>query len=258
MSEEHLWSSWMAPLLPQGQALQHVEYAEKFRGRVSLGNPTYRTKHGSAATKRYKVVCKRCNETWMSGMETMAKPRLIPLIKGQPTLLNDRDRQMVADWIMLKVLIAEHTAYSDFPAEPLYSKEDYEYFMLLRQLPFGVRIWIGHHTGTKWKSAIFGHSAGILPPHVPPPEPPMPPKNTHAITLGIGSLLIHVLMTTAEPVYSWLTMGSLVPPFRLLWPLTPEDIRWLPLHSLTDAEADQLVNSFDDFISGPHVQYIGD
>lgn len=258
MSEEHLWSEWMAPLLPKNKGTRYVEYAESFRATQPAGPKLLRDRQGGAIDKRYKVVCKRCNETWMSAMEMAVRPRLIPLIKGEPILLGECDRQMLADWIMLKAFVVEHTSYRDFPAEPISSQQDREYFMLLRQLPFGVRIWIAQHTSPeKWRSAVFGHNFGAAPPHGPLPPPPRP-KNTQIITLGIGALLVHIFWTTSATLYSWIKFEGLVPPFRELWPMTKDDIRWRPLLTISEYDIEKLVQSSDAFVAGPHVQFVDD
>lgn len=258
MSEEHLWSEWMAPLLPKDKGTSYVEYAESFSATQPTGPKLLRNRQGGATDKRFKVVCKRCNETWMSAMEKAVQPRLTPLIKGEPTVLGECDRQMLADWIMLKAFVVEHTSYRGFPAAPISSQQDREYFMLLRQLPFGVRIWIAQHTSPKkWRSAVFGHSFGAAPPYGPLPPPPRP-KNAQIITLGIGALLIHIFWTTSEPLYSWIKVEGLVPPFRELWPLTHEDIRWRPLFTISEDDIEKLVRASDSFVAGPHVRFIDD
>lgn len=243
---------------PHEHGLEHVEYADILtRGQSERQALVHRTRRGAAANKTVKVVCKRCNETWMSGMEAAVTPILTPLIRGQATLLNERDRQMMTDWIMLKVLVSEHTSYPSSPAQPVSTQQHREHFMVLREIPHGVRIWLARHNGTKWKSAIFGETTRLGLPHVPLPPPPRT-KNAEVVTFGLGELLIHVLWLTWEPLYSWFTLQNIVPPFRALWPLDENDIRWPPLYTLTDADADRLVAAFGEAIRSKGVLWVED
>jgi hypothetical protein len=74
ISGEHLWSDWMNALFPKGNVtFQKVE----FDGSVSKSWPA------KELNLKANVVCKKCNETWMSAIESdYAKPAMADLILG--------------------------------------------------------------------------------------------------------------------------------------------------------------------------------
>src|SRR6185437_10052806 len=74
LSGEHIWSAWMEQLIP-GRKL--------FTSRDERGEIAWqRVAPGLDWTA--KVVCKRCNETWMSDIENRhAKPAMADLIVGK-------------------------------------------------------------------------------------------------------------------------------------------------------------------------------
>src|SRR4051812_4197374 len=104
MSKEHLWPEWMHPYLPK------LPGAKKEDSYVRKTNKTIVQKYkkaqqGHAYTKTLKVVCKNCNETWMSQIEENAKPILIPLLQGLSFALNEIDNVKLATWFALKIMV---------------------------------------------------------------------------------------------------------------------------------------------------------
>jgi hypothetical protein len=77
ISGEHIWSDWMNALFPSGQVtFQKVEQD---------GSISKRWRSVSGLNMTANVVCKKCNETWMSAIEAdHAKPAMSDLILGKP------------------------------------------------------------------------------------------------------------------------------------------------------------------------------
>jgi hypothetical protein len=72
ISGEHIWSDWMNPLFPG---------KKEFRFLDLLGRRGWSAKE---INWKAKVVCKKCNETWMSEIENKhAKPAMADLITGK-------------------------------------------------------------------------------------------------------------------------------------------------------------------------------
>lgn len=65
-------------------------------------------KLGELHSKKMKVICRACDNEWMSGIEHAAKPLLMPIIKGEAVTLDAAQREVVAKWATLKVLVCEH------------------------------------------------------------------------------------------------------------------------------------------------------
>jgi hypothetical protein len=260
ITPEHLWSDWMAeilsPMLPEDKDPEHTElYRRTRQGTVLVDSGVSNVRGRAHRHKKIKAVCKLCNGGWMSIIEDATKPYLIPLIRGEATLLDWRARQMLTDWITLKLFIAEFNT----PGDQIYGRYDREYFMGWRVIPEYIRIWIGKHSSPlKWKTGIFRQSAGLAPAGVPLPPRPRP-INAQTLTLGIGELLIHLTATSFAATYSILdTLGGDTPRCRLLWPIGGHNIRWPPFSTITEADADQIATDLDRILLDPGIFYVDD
>jgi hypothetical protein len=242
MSGEHLWSDWMSDILPGDPGIHHFEFFETKQRKNTTGERFERIRQGSANTKRIKVVCRECNNGWMSVLESEAKPFLKPLILGQPSLLGLSARKTLSEWFVLKALVAEHNAVKSSAADPIFEQEARDRFKSHREIPFGCRIWLCMHNGLKWSCAYSGHSAGILPSGESPMPSPRRP-NVYAATFGLGALLGYVFATTSSELNDRIKFNGFVPPLRILWPVADADIRWPPLHVLGDADGDRIANN---------------
>jgi|SRR5580704_15196014 hypothetical protein len=135
MTGEHLWADWMdrANLLPRGG--EYYEFKSIFKGQRDATSIFRRTRQGSANTKKLKVVCKDCNGGWMGGLETRVQPYLTPLIKGESIVLDAKMRQTIIEWIVMKILVAEHNAYLGHSADPIFDQDARTKFYELANYP---------------------------------------------------------------------------------------------------------------------------
>jgi hypothetical protein len=66
--------------------------------------------------------------------------------------------------------------------------------------------------------------------------------------------MVHITATIHEPLYPWLELQGIVPPFDVLWPITDTDIVWPPRFFIRDADADILARSlYNDLIQSSRV-----
>ncbi|MGH7023503.1 MAG: hypothetical protein ACREEB_07925 [Caulobacteraceae bacterium] len=95
-------------------------------------------RHGHTVNLTIKGVCKRCNNGWMSGMESAAKPHLEPLLLGRRTTLGATAIEALAHWVVLKIMVHE----SIEPRECVFTREDTLRFAQDRYVPEGVYVWL--------------------------------------------------------------------------------------------------------------------
>lgn len=121
LSKEHVWGNWLNKLYPDDQpkkrfshsvlpigtstAVQAIEPPPRVRGRLDNS--------GSAFSKRFRAVCKKCNSGWMSNIENQYKKlftQIDPLKDFRPT--SDQIR-VLQQWFFLKLCIQQAILVAD-------------------------------------------------------------------------------------------------------------------------------------------------
>lgn len=180
-------------------------------------------------------------------MEDAAIPILKPLIRGEPIVLNRDQQKTLAEWICLKVIVAEHNV----PADVVVPQADRSKFFADRTIPAYFRIWVISSASEKWRSRYIRHTATFS---LPGTFPTSTGKNTQSIAWGVGRLFIFVMMSTAERVD--LTNFVQVHPVVLrLFPRAGETLPLPFLKSIDDASGDRLADTLDILIRSPKVIY---
>lgn len=159
-SGEHIFAAWLAELFePRTKASKFSTYSAVFvphRAGPVIRSETKRPHKGQAHQTRHFVVCKRCNNEWMSRLESRTKPVLKPLLKGKSKNLGKRELKILARWIALKTLVNEqaHEGQHSIP------ESDHEIIRGNKRLPDHWYIWIGHSDGWREPGNSY-HSAKI-------------------------------------------------------------------------------------------------
>src|SRR3954468_13090910 len=101
LSAEHIWSEWMRDLLP----IKRFRFYRRDENRVPVT-----TWNKSNLDVTAKVVCKRCNEGWMSDLESShAKVALQPLILGdQHITISEKRSRSLALFAFKTAVVIDH------------------------------------------------------------------------------------------------------------------------------------------------------
>lgn len=179
---------------------------------------------GHVVNKRIRVVCKACNNGWMSRLEEDAKPILTPLILGSSGILDAEMQLTLSRWIMLKVMVGEFNKRD----EVVLSNEQRRTFMVDQMIPTQVRIGIARCESSFWQFAYCRCSAQValvkLGGQVVLPTEEK--KNIQTTAIGIGKLFVYATVSNAER----LDLGTILKTECLtpIWPLPGEHIK-IPL-----------------------------
>src|SRR6266702_2501767 len=226
MSREHFWSEWTHLFWPRGTDDNYVEEFLTFNQKTNLANaPTRITRPGRTVTKKLRVVCKKCNETWMSKIETDTKPVLSLIIKGEPITLGRAQRYQLAKWIALKVMVSEQNV----PKDAVITQAERSAFMEAGAMPVGLKIVIAQIDNEKWRNSYSRHAATLS----ASPHPPIGAegKNVQTTTFGIGTLLVFCSVITFSGL-DFRFEAKTVDALACLWPLRDDDINWPMSHIL--------------------------
>jgi hypothetical protein len=240
ISGEHLWPCWMHPYLPK---LSNPKKDERYRAArliTGTGTSSATIRQGHVFTRRFRVVCKRCNETWMKAIEEDVKITFIPLLQGQHMKLLVNNRRKLAEWITLKTMVVDGEEPSDtvFTSTARTSVKD------RREMPKLLKIWISHHDDHTWYSGLQHQSMRATPPHS---TSLAPGKNVMTTAIGLGHLFIFVFYSVVPDVQLKMNIGAIFPRRVIqIWPLRYQNIVWPP-PALSNSEPDRLGNILKEF-----------
>jgi hypothetical protein len=188
-------------------------------------------KQGQAGSRRVKVVCRKCNNEWLSELEKRAKPLLLILMNGMPFTMGADAQRLLALWAAKTMMVAEFVD----PTKVAIPETDRASLMQRFSAPeSGWWIWIARSgAGPDWLTGINHFSARINRTPVDSKTPNI--VNVQSSTIGIGQLLIHGVSTTV-PGHSFALQNPDTADLRPIWPQPTADIVWPRSKLLNDDE----------------------
>ncbi|MQB21358.1 hypothetical protein DXT90_12050 [Agrobacterium tumefaciens] len=224
----------MAPLLkffagPEGTGSSNKTRANHH---ITIGVPLVsRTKkrlQGHLYNKKLRVVCRTCNNGWMSRMEQDRKFAIGRMISGLPIILEVPDLQGLATWIAARAMIFER----DDPPTAAIPRSDYHYLMEHKLPPPNWHIWIGSYHGKSWQVRVKHTSV-----HAASAFPLVMKPNLQSTSFGAGSLFVHAVSATQDGLEP---SPPLISSMMKIWPPRTMSLHW-PLPFVTD---DDMADTF--------------
>ena len=238
-SPEHLWPRWMAKHFPRGAHDYSEEISHRFHPNPQI-EPTIRRRHGHPITQAPKVVCRLCNNGWMSGLETPAKRWLEPMLLGQSVVLNTEAQRDLLHWIVLKLMVFERRPAS----KAAFTRESAFRFKADRTLPSNLSIDLIHTTDDRLRSVIHRES-GAVPPDADPGIS-LISTNLQAVVFCIGQLVVYARHAQLENLNFRPFSTDFSSP---LWPDPIGPLTWPPQISLTFDEIEYLKGGMGRFFA---------
>jgi len=225
---EHLWDDWAGKMFGDRE---YVYTRKDSEGHV-------RTWEHDKLSAKAHVVCRKCNNEWMSEVSTKAKAFIGDAIcKCSRVVLSDDGIAAVAAWGFLKAAVADHMY--DL-TDPFYPFSDRQLFRQTLAIPNGVQMWLA---GMLRHRGIFkGYTIDT-------------PLNTpqrfelNCFTYGLGHFVIQVVGSKwkkkslrrhagtpgVRQSFAW---SSTSIPF---WPNVPAPFAWPPAMFLGERAMEQFI-----------------
>lgn len=240
---EHVWSKWMHPYIDADNLDHFRARLTRRRGRTS-GVQAHKGYQGGALNVRLYVVCKRrCNNGWMSRLDTAAKPLIKPFLSGSQVALSKEAQKTVATWLAMKAMVTEFSDRNSVVS----TQAERTFLMEHKAPPDNWKVWIGRHSSPYWTNqfcrgtlkAVFFSKDGT----------PLPPadsgfaNNTQTITLGFGRMLAVLFSSTLVGI-------TFDPPREAeahlvrIWPYE-RGLLWPPLVTLNDLQCNVIATAMD-------------
>lgn len=183
ITKEHIYADWMRDyLLPGGDTAHQVTFLDLRTGRLHAGTGPLQLK-GDHRARGLQVVCQRCNNTWMSGIQQRAKPALVPLLTGLGNAPNREHQRRIAAWAAMFTIIYERADPRTACIGELHRRA-----FMTRQVPDSHwAVWVGRFHGLRHLGTTHHRALLLLnQQHV---EPAVPQQGYLALTLGaVGGL----------------------------------------------------------------------
>ena len=244
LSREHVWADWIKGHIPKDESHHNA-----LSGVVEPdGQLTGVTKKwgGDARNRRLKIVCIACNSGWMSRLQENAKPLLIPLMTGKTKVLSQLDQVLLATWVAMAVMVAEHFE----PKFAAFTSADRRHLMDKQRPPQNVRIWMGRYIRGEWEGMWVHRSLRISNEFIPnPADPTLPLPNTQTSTFIVGELYLHVLSCDDDIILNGIQLPTQgVTLFAPIWPVREQAVVW-PMDAMSDSQASGFSTAIFDSIN---------
>ncbi len=235
-SPEHLWPKWMR------RHFARTSHDKRLSGQVLVNKGTVKEREidflsGHTTTTKMKVVCKLCNERWMSAMEVAAKPFIEPMLLGKPVQMNKAAIAATAEWVALKMMMFD----CEVERTALFTRVETLKFASDRRVPDGVQIWLFRtndperaayiHRGS---SSVTSHKYGI----------PSVAGTVQTTLFVVGRLVVFFIVNRADGL-------ELHQPSQLrakrLWVPRGANLIWPPLNNVTKQDIAEMMRVLERF-----------
>jgi hypothetical protein len=251
LSKEHFWPEWMALHLPVPPSTSNIGEFYESEGKQPHRLERRSERPGAVHTKKIRAVCGRCNNGWMSVLETRAKPILLQFITREGTVLLPDQCEVLSLWASVKAIVGEYS--TDDTAMTLM---DDRHAVRQDRVPSYFRIFLALHE-LKTHSGYARHSTTLsLSREGPVPSLPRTiSRNIQAISFIVGPLLFYVACARV----SGFNLSALDPRglMHRLSPMPDAAIDLQETKALTQGQVASISNLLPSFWSSPITHYGG-
>lgn len=140
LCKEHIFAAWMHPYLSFfGTKTNHL--VTDLNNGVFTPRSGKLSRPGNLYSQRLRIVCDRCNNEWMSRLQTAAKPILIDLMQGSLQRTSRQQREILSRWVAMTFMVAEFAEAKRVAT----SRVARHVFHLKQIIPKSWSIYVGRH-----------------------------------------------------------------------------------------------------------------
>ncbi len=238
ISKEHVFGLWLREFFPRNEHTKHKSAYISWRDESGPHAPTDRRlqRQGHVGSKQIKVVCRQCNNEWLSRLEGRVKRALPPLIAGKRANLLEGGQALLATWAAKTAMVAEHFE----PIDSGITQDERTWLMNNLTPPTKWFVWIATYNGNDWGNLGIFQDRGALSP-TPVARPSEAPYYVQATTFGVGHILFCVVSSSSPDIDARFA-GCEADGLVQIWPAQPRSVLWPPARIFGDREAYALAN----------------
>jgi hypothetical protein len=209
---------------------------------------TWRERPRKTTSLRPKIVCKPCNNEWMSVLQEQARPYLAGFFRGDEAHLDGAAQAAIAAWLAMTAMTGSW-ANSDYGGWGI-PRTLRRQLQSTSQVPQGMRIWIAPCTHDDRPAGLVARAVRyrLIPlEHVPVVTAAgvkLPFRPAFAVAMSIGNMAALIFGHTYDPIWQpGLSYdGRLGLALKRVFPATQEVLDWPRDFALNYVEFDTLIN----------------
>lgn len=245
LTNEHIWGDWTRNYVPRTQNKHEFRSIVAKTPTSETAEPV-RIRAGDPLNSQVKVVCKPCNNGWLSQIQEKAKPYLIPLVEGRGAFLGRQAQRQIATWATMATMTGEYLSRD--PQNISVPQSERSKFMQTSRPPRNWRIWIGKYEREKWAGQWLHNSFPIYSTsEIAEVSASSVRRPNHQTTsFVIGKLFVHVFSGHFRSIimrWDWQNAPSALAALREVWPIEESVVRW-PAITMTDRDAHDFSMAF--------------
>lgn len=248
LTKEHIFGEWLKDEFPSDAKTTHIVGKMDWPKHVITREPITKDEKRTGNTRsRYaKVVCKSCNNGWMSQLEAAAKPIVLGLMNRSFRALGPKEQCAIATWATKVCMIAEWIKSDKIHV----TQEERDTLKNTRNPPKGWGLWIANYAGGSWAHlTVFQHRGNLFSPVVPQAGGKM--HYGQSTIFGMKKVIFLVISSNFPGLVE--QVGSRIngaPSIAQIWPQAhAKSILWPPELALDDNGVKYLAN----ILSSPRI-----
>lgn len=229
LSKEHLFSDWLREIFPRsGDDTHSVGEADSSPWRVTHAQ-------GHSGTKKFRIVCKACNNGWMNHVDADAKYAATPLILGEKMRVSPEVQHILALWFSKIATIGD----SRKPKRSVIPQAQRKYIMEHKRPPDEWEVWLATYGGTDYRDLALLQRNGRL--DFTPVLGPGERFKGFAETTFLGMGKLTALVIGDDLPFMDFNVGTYAEIAQRIWPVG-DAFDWPLSHVMDDAEATSAAN----------------
>ena len=240
MTKEHVFGDWLRAHFPRDNSTKHTFGTFKHRPENLIVREPSITKFerpGHSGTRKVRVVCRHCNNGWMSTLEESTIPILTPMIVGDPIKLSPNTQEILAAWAVKTAMVAEFVS----PRGRRVSQEERAWLKDRLVPPENWMVWAAGYNGTSWKNlAIYQHRGTLQDTRIRGTQTKV--DYASATTFGVSHVVFLVLGSSLDGIHQIFQNVENSTGALQLWPPIARSILWPPVRTLNDAQVNGFAN----------------
>jgi hypothetical protein len=199
LTKEHFWPEWFRPYVGTNESDKYLSEVHGGEGKNPAVVEKSNERPGNLITLKFRVVCQKCNNGWMSELERQVKDFFASVIGSEKVYIDEQLQNLLSKWIVMKVLVSEQSE----EGTQVTPKEDIKSFYDNGRIPEYFRVYLGKHD-TENKSDYMRCSYTFSLSDKGPIEPMYGlQRNTQTIAFLLGPVFIYVIACRETSLRIW-------------------------------------------------------